>query len=38
MIFCLPVGLGEVLVYGEVVTENADTADLAGVPGPATDL
>ena len=29
-----PVGLGEVLVYGEVVTEDADATDLTGVPGP----
>ena len=28
-----PVGLGEVLVDGEVVTEDADAADLTGVPG-----
>ena len=27
-------GLGQVLVDGEVVAEDADAADLAGVPGP----
>ena len=29
-----PVGLGQVLVDGEVVTEDADAADLTRVPGP----
>ena len=30
----VPVGLGEMLVYGEVVAEDTDAADLTGVPGP----
>ena len=29
-----PVGLGEVLIDGEVVAEDADAADLTGVPRP----